>query len=508
MAQLFKRHRDAVLLVGVTALVWLCYSQTLSHSFFWDTEHIFSQEAVRSISIDNLYWLLTHTVVSNWHPLTLAMHGIDFTLFGADPSGHHLVNVVVHCLVAIAVFYCVKQLARFQLDVDGAFFVAAVTTVLFALHPLRVESVAWVAARKDLLYSLFYLFAVLSYVQYVKAPADRKPRFYVLALVFFLASLLSKSMAVTLPALLILLDYFPLARLDLRRPLTYLKHDFLDKLPFVVLSAVIVVVTLMTQSDAMATQLDLLDQMRNAIHNVVFYLQRLFVPVGLVPFYSFPEPDVIARASYWLPQFLFIAVTTASSITLAWRGQPLLLTCWFGYLAMLAPASGVIHVGSAAAADRYTYLSQLPLLVLIAIISYWLWGRFTTLRRAFVVSAFLGCLTMIAVTYMQVGHWKNPITLWSQVLRVNPQASLAHRNLGTAYFVSGDYEKALFHIDSLAVQGWPVAPLLIESLNATGYQQQGLDRYRQLLEEPGLSARQRRTYAEIVQLLEAQRETP
>jgi tetratricopeptide (TPR) repeat protein len=398
----------------------------------------------------------------------------------------------------------VKQLATFRLDADGAFFVAAVTTVLFALHPLRVESVAWVAARKDLLYSTFYVLTVIAYVAYVKAPASRQLRFYMLAVTFFLASLLSKSMAVTLPALLTLLDYYPLARLDIRRPLVYLKKDFADKLPFVVLSGVIVVVTLMTQSDAMATQIGVLDQLRNATHNIVLYLQRLIAPVGLVPFYPFPEPEVLSHLAHWLPQFLFIAAVSASSVVLAWRGKPLLLTCWFGYLAMLAPASGVIHVGSAAAADRYTYLSQLPLLVLIATITLWFWIRFVKLRRTLLVTACLSCLTLTAITYMQIGHWKNPITLWTHVLRVYPEASLAHRNLGAAYFVVGDYEKALMHIDSLAVQGWPVASQLIESLNATGRQAEGLARYQALLEESGHSSQQRKLYAEIVRLLNEQ----
>lgn len=503
MARFLSKYRSPAFLVVVMVLIWICYGQTLNHGFFWDTNHIFKHDALRSFELENLHWIFTNTVVANWHPLSLMTHMLDFQLYGWDPFGHHLTNIIIHLLVCLLVFFAIRQLVSLGVkDGGSAFYVAAITTLLFALHPLRVESVAWVAARKDLLYSVFFLLSIILYVAYVQERGLRKRWFYGLSILCFALSLLSKSMAVTLPAVLILLDQYPLNRLNVRRIGGYVRNGLIDKLPYFVLSGAAVVVTLTTQSEAMGNQLSILDELRNAIHNVVFYIERLAAPVGLVPFYPFPSAEEFNSLGYWLPQLAFIVALTLFACVGIWRGNPLFGTCWLLYLAMLSPASGVIQVGSAAAADRYTYLSQLPILLMLAMATVWFYLQFEKLRRVVVVVGLLGAITMTSLTFMQVTHWRSSITLWSHVLRTYPGASLARRNLSTSYFEVGDYERALFHIDVLALQGWPVAPLLVQALDATEQGPEWLEKYTALLREPNLTDQQRVTYLEVVRLLQ------
>ncbi len=503
MGNNLTRYRLPIFAVALLALIWLCYGQTLAHDFFWDTKHIFNTGEVQSFGFENLQWILTNTVLANWHPLSLLTHMVDFQLYGSNPAGHHFTNILIHVLCCLLVFLTTRQLVSIRVaNRDEVFFLAVVTTCLFALHPLRVESVAWVAARKDLLYSVFFLLAVMLYVAYCRSSGQRRAGFYCLSLFCFACSLLSKSMAVTLPAVLVLLDLYPLSRLNVRRLGIYLRSGLIDKLPFIALSMLVILVTLSTQSDAMGNQLSTLDQLRNATHNVVFYLERVFVPIGLVPFYPFPGEDKFFSLFYWLPQLALIAGLTIVAFVSLWRGHPLFAVCWFLYLVMLSPASGVIHVGSAVAADRYTYLSQLPILMLLAIGAVRFYLEFDKLKRVVLVVAVLGAVTLTSLTYMQVTHWRDSVTLWSHVLQHYPDASLARRNLSTSYFENGDYENALFHIDVLAVQGWPVAPLLVEALDATGRRHQGMVRFSFLLEQPNISERQRSTYREVIRLLE------
>jgi len=496
---LVSRWGEPVALLVVCGLIVIGYSQTLGHQFFWDSNHIFKHETLRAFTLDNITWVFFNTVNANWHPVTLLTHIIDFSLFGWNAGGHHLINVALHCMTTIAVFYCIKQLLNRTDHHEKltVFSLAILTSVFFALHPLRVESVAWVAARKDLLYSLFFVLSIVAYVRYVDA---HRWSYYVLSLSLFVMALLSKSMAVTLPAVLLLLDYYPLRRLKLAGESG--KWVLADKIPYLLLTLGVIAITLATQSIAIADErLSQLDQIKNAIHNIVFYLDRFVAPIGLVPFYPFPEPETFHSMMYWLPQLMFVLLVSAASLYLAAQGKPLLLLSWGLYLVMLSPVSGVIHVGSAVAADRYTYLTLVPFCFLTSFAIVVFWHSFEALRQVTIFVVFLMVLTLTGLTFMQAGHWHSPLTLWSHVLRLYPNAALAHRNISTSYQVMGLHTEAIAHLRLLALQRWPVAGLLAEAYVKAGRVAEGIELCESLLASHELGDVQRQTYEEVLVLL-------
>ena len=444
--------REATGIAALALLVLACYVQVAGHTFIWDTTHIFEPEAMREFSLASIGWAFSNTVIANWHPLSLITHQLDWALYGESSGGHHITNVLLHLAVSVVVFLLVREMA------DGrapeASVLALLVALVFALHPLRVESVAWVAARKDLLYSLFYLLAALFYV--------RTGRVTLAVIACFAASLLSKSMAVTLPAVLVLLDLCPLGRLSLDRTFwPTLLRRVTEKWVLWLMSVAVILVTLATQDNAMAVQLSRLEQLGNAVHNTIFYLQQFVVPVGLSPFYPFESVAERTAWQYWLLPGVILLALAVAALSCALRGQPLYLTCLGLYLVMLLPASGLVHVGSSAAADRYTYLPLLPANFLLALGIVTAWRQFVPLRRVLGLVAVLLVLTLGALTFMQARHWQNPVTFWSQVLRHYPGAALAHRNIATAFLSIGERERAASHLVILVIDGWPMTEELV-----------------------------------------------
>ncbi len=497
--------REAIALALICLLTVVCYGQTLTHEFIWDTNHIFANEELQGLSFANIAWVFTNTIIANWHPLTFMSHQLDFTLFGWQTGGHHATSVLLHCVVSILVYFTTRQLIRSVEPGKGTsvFMVSALTALLFALHPQRVEAVAWVAARKDLLYSLFYLVAILCWLQYAKAGQRAEQKnwgWYVAALTAFAMSLMSKSMAVTLPVVLLLLDYYPLQRFSKEGfQKGAWKRALVDKLPFFLALAVFVPLTLATQSGAMADErLAAWDQFRNAVHNVVFYMNKFAVPVNLSPFYEFPAPAEFFSAAYWVPQFAFSAAVTVLVLFLAWRGQPVWFVCWALYGVMLSPASGIVHVGSAHAADRYTYLPLWPACFLVALAITWFWYSNAGLRRVTLFVVFMMTVTLTGLTFSQASHWQNPLTFWSHVLRIYPDSGIAHRNISVAYQVLGDHERAIGHVTYLALRGWPVGEELARAYQLADKVDEGRALLQQLLASEETDDRQKQVAAEAL----------
>lgn len=455
-----------LLTISILAIVTLIiYSQVVGHAFVWDTNHIFSNEALRSFSFENVYWMLNHSIIGNWHPLTWLSHMADYSIFGDAAGYHHLVNVAIHLANSILVFLLIRQLCQWRL-VSSAAAIALASALVFAVHPLRVESVAWVAARKDLLYALFFLVSIGFYIRY--RMGERYA--YIISIGAFIAALLSKSMAVTLPAVLLILDLYLSQENSFRQKIIEtLKHRLVEKLPYLLFSIGIAAVTLVTQSEAIGEdKLTLIQQLKIAAHNLLFYIEKLAVPLNLSPFYPFPSMQVVDSPSFWLPGTVFFIGTTLVTAIFAFRSTPLPFICWSIYLVSLLPASGIIHVGSAVSADRYTYLPNLSITVglIVAIASL--------LRRAPVTRPFvmgLACFWLIALTalsYQQVKFWASPLNMWTQVLRVNPETAIAHRNISTAYYLQGQYTLALEHLEYLSHRGWPVKRELTTAYLAVG----------------------------------------
>jgi len=429
-----------IALVVITLVVFL---QTATHQFisFDDPGYVTANPAVKGgLSAAGVAWAFTSTAMSNWHPLTWLSHMLDVQLFGLDPRWHHLTSVFLH---AAAVFLLFQLLAGITGAVWQSFFVA----VLFAIHPLHVESVAWVAERKDVLSCLFGLLALLSYVRYVKSPGYR---WYLVSLLLFVAALLSKPMLVTLPVVMLLLDYWPLDRYagetdgdgSLARRLAPFLRLVREKIPFFLFSALSSVVTVYGQQKggAMATldKVPVFARIENALIAWVKYIWLMFWPRDLAILYPFPKHLVL-----WQAALAGVVLVLISAAVLRYRHRfPYLVTGWFWYLVTTLPVIGLIQVGGQSLADRYTYI---PLIGLFIICCWLLPDLMEGWQHRQVVLAVLAPLVfclLTAVTWHQLGYWKDDLTLYRQTLAVTKDNYLILNNYGIALDAKGDHAGA------------------------------------------------------------------
>ncbi len=466
------KDRKSILRMGgalIAVLTAIVYLPALSNGFVnWDDpQAVLDNRHLRSLSGENLYWILSTFHTGNWIPLTWLSHLIDVQLWGYDAQRHHLVNVACHALNTVLVYGLTLRLLEWkratanksQIDLlrpEQDFFVAFLAAGLFGLHPLHVESVAWVSERKDLLCALFFLSALCLYLPKQpdrSGPSPRSMGLARLATVFtlFLLALLAKPMAVTLPLILLLLDYWPLGRLR-EAP----KRVLIEKIPFLVASLVFGVIAIRAQAEAQAIAdfgaLTFDFRIMNAFHAIQFYLQQLLLPLELVPLHPLanpPGPDF--TFSRVLSALLVVAITCA-----AWfwgvRRRPYLLVAWIYFLITLAPVLGLLQVGGQSSADRYTYLPSLgpTLLAAAALIACqaWIFRRFSTQAlRTFPPFLLAGAVLLMALSWKtrsQLRIWKDSVSLWEQVIVHYPDVSqLAHTNLGNAYMDANQSASAI-----------------------------------------------------------------
>ncbi|MCX8091854.1 MAG: tetratricopeptide repeat protein [Verrucomicrobiae bacterium] len=423
---------------------------------FDDPDYVTDNPWVREgLSFNSLRHAFTHTQTGNWHPITWCSHLLDAQLFGLRPWGHHLTSVLLHAANAALLFLLLQRLTR----QPGR---SALVALLFAWHPLRVESVAWVAERKDVLSGLFFLLALGAYVRYAEkasqaarpasktangtpahkpqpSPLDPRPSTLglILALIFFALGLMSKPMLVTLPLVLGLLDFWPLGRLGRNDAVAEVspaagptRRVWLEKIPFFAIALLAGAVALWTQSRAGALAgVDVLPadaRAANALSAVLIYLRKTFWPTDLAVFYPYTGgmklPALVAAAGL-LIALTFVAVQLR-------RRRPYLLTGWLWFLIMLLPVLGLVQAGSQALADRYTYLPHIGLGIALV----WAAGEFAdrapwrrNLFAALAVALALGCA---AGTLAQLRHWRNGVTLFERALAVTPDNAFARYNLG------------------------------------------------------------------------------
>jgi tetratricopeptide (TPR) repeat protein len=379
-------------------------------------------------------WAFSTFHAGNWHPLTWLGHMATVQLFGLRPFGHHLVSLLLHCANTILVLLLLRRLG-------GGLGRSASVAFLFGIHPLHVESVAWVAELKDLLCAFFFLLSLICYLDY--AQRQTAGRYFMVAACFVLA-LMSKPMAVTLPAVLLLLDYWPLARFGpAGRGSARL---VLEKLPLALLAAAASGITFVAQrTSGFVNALDrgsLLENAGNALLAYVAYLGKLFWPAGLAIQYPFDAaavtPGRVAAAG-----LLLLGVT---ALVLRWRQYPYLAVGWFWYLGTLVPVIGVVSVGSHALADRYTYLPSLGIFIMLA------WGGAELGRNRPAARPMLAALAAVAVmalgvaTWRQVGVWHDSGTLYRHALQHTRDNWLVHNNLGVVLTSRNDVRGAFFHL--------------------------------------------------------------
>ena len=342
--------------------VAVVFGQTVQHDFinFDDDVYVYNNPHIaHGLTGHALAWSFSTFHASNWHPLTWLSHALDCQLYGAhNAAGHHLTNVALHAAVAVLLLLLLWQMTG---DLWPSAFVAAV----FALHPLRAESVAWVSERKDLLCGLFFILTLAAYVHYVRHPFAWGR--YLLVLGAFALGLMAKPMLVTLPFLLLLLDYWPLGRmsaLELSSPKTW-RGLVVEKIPLLALAAASCAVTPLAQRQAMIPMdvVPLSARIANAVVAYVAYIGQFFYPAGLAVFYPYPSEGLPA----WKVVLGMVVLVIVSAVALLGRRRmPYLFVGWFWYLGMLVPVIGLMQVGSQAMADRYTYLPQIGLCVALA----------------------------------------------------------------------------------------------------------------------------------------------
>jgi tetratricopeptide (TPR) repeat protein len=421
------------------------------------------------LTLRSVEWAFTTGAASNWHPLTWLSHLADVEFFGMEPAWHHLTSVLLHTINGVLLFLILRR-------TTGAFWRSAFVAALFALHPMRVESVAWVSERKDVLSTMFWMLTVWAYVRYaddLKSEISNFKFFYGLSLVFFGLGLMSKPMLVTLPFVLLLLDYWPLARW--RRGVGMLVAE---KIPFLLLAAASSVVTFWVQRQggavASITGVPLGARLGNAFVSYVRYLAKIFWPARLSVLYPYPH------SGYWPWWEVAGAVALLAAITV-WvirraRAQPYLAVGWFWFVGMLVPAIGLVQVGIQSMADRYTYVASVGVFIMVA----WEANELIKTQRWILgTAAALAVGACVVLTPLQVAHWRTSDTLFQRAVQVTDDNYLAYNNLGFELSNQGEHEKAMTYFQkSLAIN-----PQYDEAHNNLGFSLAALGRYPEATNE-------------------------
>ena len=438
--------RRLVTVCVLAAITVLAYVQVFSNGFVWDDDLylVYNPHVQAGLTPESMAWAFTTGHASNWHPLTWLSLEFDHELFGMRSWGYHTMNLALHVANTLLLLW-------FLWKITGAWWRSALVAALFALHPLHVESVAWLTERKDVLSTLFGFLALLAYAAYVKRP---RPGWYVLLLLAFAASLLAKPMLVTLPFVLLLLDYWPLRRF---RPTAPVSRLLLEKVPLFLLAAASSAATWYVQQHGNSVQglwrLPLAARAGNALVAYVVYLRKMVWPLDLAALY--PHPGTTLP---WWQAVAAAAFLIAVSVAVVWlrRRASYLAVGWFWYLGTLVPTIGLVQVGTQAYADRYTYVPLVGVFIAIC------WGAGDLLARwsfrdRYSVAAAAACLVVLACTlftWLQVHYWDNGVALWEHAVAVAPSAP-AYTNLAAALVqnpTSPDDEEHALAFYSEAVQ--------------------------------------------------------
>lgn len=445
----------------VAVLTFIIYLPSLGNDFvLWeDSLLVYDNPYIRSLDLAFIKWAFTAVVIASWYPLTHISFALDYAVWGLDPWGFHFTNSLLHSLNTGAVFFLVSGLvqaagagARPGTLKDGvrqrALFAGVVTALFFGLHPLRVESVAWIVERKDVLYAFFYLLSIIAYLRYASS-ASGKIKFYIISILLFALALMSKPMAVTLPVVLVILDFYPLRRLRTGAgSLAQAKKVLAEKVPFFALSAAISVITLWTHQKAGAFAVHRTypwaTRLITTVHAYVFYLYKTLLPLKLAPIYPAPVDINILSLEYIGALALFILISAFCVIS--FKRKPLFSAAWFYYIVTLSPTVGIPQAGGYFAADRYTYLSNLgPVIVAALGISVLFEKSLKREVKALVVASVLAISVLHAgLTVRQTAVWKDTVTLWSHEIALYPGKSLkSYNNRAIAYYNAGRYAEAL-----------------------------------------------------------------
>lgn len=473
-----SRPRLIALLLALATLV--VYLPVTRHDFlnYDDDDYVTSNRVVQQgLTLHGVGWAFTTFHAANWHPLTWISHMADCEFFGLNAGAHHFVNALFHAANTALLFGLLWRLTG---KIRPAAFVAA----LFAWHPLHVESVAWVAERKDVLSTFFALLALLSYVKFVK---EKRRRSLWLALVFFALGLLAKPMLVTLPFVMLLLDFWPLERIpNFKSEIPKLKLLVLEKIPFFLLTIASCVVTFIAQRAGHAVvsleTLPLPYRLENAAVAVMRYLLKMVWPANLAVLYP---PAPISNATLALAIIMLGLISVAA--WLARRRQPCWLFGWCWFLGTLVPVIGLVQVGGAIMADRYTYIPSIGIFIAVA---YGL-HELTWFKKIYPLTAALLFIACVSLTERQLEYWRDSETLFRHTLAVTKHNEFAHINLGLALETQGRPAEALAEYRAAAridPEHYQIHYAIGSVLAKLDRPAEALDEYRQCLRlDPGIA---------------------
>lgn len=439
--------REPTLLTSILIVIstFLAYQGILQNGFvsYDDLKYLSDNNHIRAgLSLDGIIWAFSSSYDANWIPLTWVSHMVDVSLFGINPLGHHLVNLLLHIANALLLHWLLVR-------TTGAVWRSAAVAALFALHPLHVESVAWAAERKDVLSALFLMLTITMYLRYV---ANRTTARYLAVIALYACGLAAKPMLVSLPFVLLLLDAWPLRRyISAKTRWNSTKMSllslFIEKLPLIFLSIASCAITFIVQqkggavNDSIASPFS--ENVAHAMYNYLTYLSKTFWPSDLAVLYPY-----VHELSVWKlgGAIVFLALLTTLVIW-QWNNRPYLAVGWFWFLITMVPVVGFVRIGVHSIADRYTYIPLIGIFIMLV----WELANFLEFKRCGSVIATLLAIiifpSLSVATWKQTGYWKDSISLYEHTLNVTRDNWLIHNNLATEMTKRGLNSKAMWHFN-------------------------------------------------------------
>jgi len=476
------KHRDILVCLFFVMATLAVYWQVQTCNFvFDDIQYVTGNRHIQEdFTLENIIWAFTTIHASNWHPLTWLSHMLDHHFYGMNSGWHHLTNLFLHIANTLLLFLVFRKMT-------GCLWQSGFVAGLFALHPLHVESVAWVSERKDVLSTFFWMLTMWSYIWYVENPVVHR---YILVVLFFALGLMSKPMLVTLPFVLLLLDFYPLNRVQFKQVdgsanaqrKSIALHLILEKIPLFVLVVMSSAVTFYAQKKGGAVgSLEIYPfkvRIANALVSYVKYIGKMIYPSKLAVLY--PHPGMlpwwnIVGACILLVSISFLAIRIV-------KQSPYFAVGWFWYLGTLVPVIGLVQVGRQSMADRYTYVPLIGIFIIIAwglpeLVAQW---RYRNIWLATLGTVVLTIL--MAMTWKQVGYWKNSITLFEhtlKILKITSNNDVAHYNLGKYLEKQGRTAEAIEHY----LQALQIKPDFVEAHNNLGLALEKQGRIEEAIEQ-------------------------
>lgn len=439
----------AILLMVATLFVYACINE-LGFISFDDPAYVINNNAIQQgVTSESIAWAFTSSHSNNWHPLTWISHMLDWKLFNTDPAGHHRTSLIFHVINTLLLFVLLKKMTGFTRR-------SAVVAAFFALHPLHVESVAWISERKDVLSAFFWILASFAYLRYVKSKSKAA---YIGVVVLFALGLMSKPMVITLPFVLLLLDYWPLNRINHAGSTTgefvrLNKGLVIEKIPLFLLTIASSLVTFFVQQQSGAVrsfeQFSLGARLANTPVAYVEYLKKTFVPTNLSVFYPHPGDDF---SMAWVIGSIVILIAITVAVFVFRRRYPYLIMGWLWYVGTLVPVIGLVQVGLQSMADRYTYIPLIGIFIMIV----WLATELLPYKNKGTVHFVAGISVILIYLFMcssQVKVWKDDKTLFTRAIQNTSNNYVAHTSLGNYYLLHKQPAEAVPHF-AKAVQYCP-----------------------------------------------------